>query len=211
MRATRVLSGGILWKLVVSAFALVATGLILFPLVFRARAIDGPPSCPSQLRQLSIGLAMYAQDYGDRLPPLTNGGGQRWTELVYPYVKNRAVYRCPADASPANAGWGTPPTGASYGLNWLALAPDGVGAKLDAALHPNTTVLLADVGEFRAVPLAMASPFVGAGPRYRHRGNAAVAFLDEHVKLLKPGRLEQTVSGAQSPLTIDSFPYWKVR
>lgn len=46
--------------------------------------------CMSNLRQVGMGLLMYAQDEGDRLPPPA-----AWADSVEPFVKNDAILRCP--------------------------------------------------------------------------------------------------------------------
>ena len=56
-----------------------------------APAADRNAACKSNLKQLSLGLLMYAQDHDNRFPP-----AESWADAVRPYVRNRDVYECPA-------------------------------------------------------------------------------------------------------------------
>lgn len=90
---------------------------ILFPLFAQSRA-HHPNNCHSNLRQISLGMLMYAQDYDEQLPPArsfqktangrvmrTNWGisyhlekdGQKVEVegLTASYIRNNAVFRCP--------------------------------------------------------------------------------------------------------------------
>lgn len=49
---------------------------------------EGPSiqSCQTNLKQLGLGIAMYSQDYGDRLPVARSFPSL--AEVISPYVKN---------------------------------------------------------------------------------------------------------------------------
>lgn len=49
--------------------------------------------CLSNLKQISLAIRMYTQDYDERLPLLTSTG--KFQNIVFPYIKNRSVYICP--------------------------------------------------------------------------------------------------------------------
>ncbi len=51
--------------------------------------------CQSNLKQLSLAMLMYCQDYDERFPP-----ADRWCAATYPYTRNRAIHHCPADDAP---------------------------------------------------------------------------------------------------------------
>ncbi|MGM0491747.1 MAG: DUF1559 domain-containing protein, partial [Armatimonadota bacterium] len=81
---------------VIAIIAILAA--ILFPVFARAREKARQTSCLSNVKQLMIGVQMYAQDYDERLP---RHGFPRWTIKIYPYVNNVQVYSCPsADYNP---------------------------------------------------------------------------------------------------------------
>ena len=80
---------------VIAIIAILAA--ILFPVFARAREKARQASCLSNLKQLGLGLMMYAQDYDERLPgtytmvppgpwPLVF-----WPQIILPYVKNTQI------------------------------------------------------------------------------------------------------------------------
>lgn len=71
----------------------VAGALVSSRATARGRENARAAQCMSNLKQLCLAAIMYAQDHG-RLPP-----AEGWVEALMPYVKNRAVLRCPADAT----------------------------------------------------------------------------------------------------------------
>jgi prepilin-type N-terminal cleavage/methylation domain-containing protein/prepilin-type processing-associated H-X9-DG protein len=94
---------------VIAIIAILAA--ILFPVFAQARAKARAISCVSNLKQLGMGMLMYAQDYDEVFPQWKwdqsyNGGspppGARtndattlWWVAIFPYVKNAGVYTCP--------------------------------------------------------------------------------------------------------------------
>ncbi len=108
---------------VIAIIAILAA--ILFPVFARARAKAQQNSCLSNIKQLSLGMLMYASDYDDRFSMAWStvcfdaagneigGHSLKWCAQIYPYVKNVALYGCPSSNSapyyPAPAGWGPEP------------------------------------------------------------------------------------------------------
>ena len=58
--------------LVVIAILAILTALLL-PVLSRAKAKAQRPVCMNNLRQISLGVRMYADDSSDAFPPATNG------------------------------------------------------------------------------------------------------------------------------------------
>lgn len=86
---------------VIAIIAILAA--ILFPVFARAREKARQTSCLSNVKELSLAVRMYTDDYDETLPPSefyvdTPDGRQIWTwhTLVYPYVKNAEIYVCPS-------------------------------------------------------------------------------------------------------------------
>jgi len=96
---------------------------ILFPVFARARESARRTSCLSNLKQLGLGVMMYAQDYDEQMPPRVSGnmgsggsscptgytGGCYWVieapgrkMLLEPYLKNQQVTVCPSRQADAN-------------------------------------------------------------------------------------------------------------
>ena len=97
---------------VIAIIAILAA--ILFPVFARAREKARQASCSSNVKQLALGISMYAQDYDEKNPgcyrdttaaargPLSNSGTYwYWEDMILPYVGNEQVYLCPSDGS----GW----------------------------------------------------------------------------------------------------------
>ncbi|MCW3095711.1 MAG: prepilin-type N-terminal cleavage/methylation domain [Chthonomonadaceae bacterium] len=91
---------------VIAIIAILAA--ILFPVFAQARAKARQASCTSNVKQLSLGVMMYIQDYDETFPFWnwgdSYGSGSRtpnhfesfWANAIYPYVKNGQVYACPS-------------------------------------------------------------------------------------------------------------------
>jgi prepilin-type N-terminal cleavage/methylation domain-containing protein/prepilin-type processing-associated H-X9-DG protein len=89
---------------VIAIIAILAA--ILFPVFAQAREKARQVSCISNMKQLGVGLMMYAQDYDetmcsplkgvpDSADPLNRC--ETWDRLIQPYLKNVAVLACPSD------------------------------------------------------------------------------------------------------------------
>ena len=76
---------------VIAIIAILAA--ILFPVFARARDKARQSSCLSNVKQLTSGILMYAQDYDEFLPI---SSPVRWWNLVQPYVKNTQILVCPS-------------------------------------------------------------------------------------------------------------------
>ena len=89
---------------VIAIIAILAA--ILFPVFARARAKARQAQCLSNMKQLGLGVTMYAQDYdevmplwgygttsatGDALPPAFYS----WDTVINPYIKNQQILICP--------------------------------------------------------------------------------------------------------------------
>src|SRR5579871_4567059 len=101
---------------VIAIIAILAA--ILFPVFAQARASARAVTCVSNVKQFSLGVLMYAQDYDETIPIFDYGklewGDTIWTYpnlgepgtdpneqpimfagLVQPYLKNRDITYCP--------------------------------------------------------------------------------------------------------------------
>jgi len=80
---------------------------LLLPCLSRAKERSRTTACLSNLRQIGIGMGLYADDGNDRFPQSggqifwdsvdTRTGLHSWMQLTVPYVVNTNVYNCPSD------------------------------------------------------------------------------------------------------------------
>lgn len=131
----------------------------LFPLWARAQ---GEPerarkaACMGNLKQLSLALTMYTEDYDQTYPP-----AHKWSSLVMPYVRSRDVFNCPSAGM-----WG-------YGMNMNL-----DGANVRRVSSPALTTLLFEAKMQRPNTAGLAVDTVPD----RHLGGSNYAYVDGHVK-----------------------------
>jgi prepilin-type N-terminal cleavage/methylation domain-containing protein/prepilin-type processing-associated H-X9-DG protein len=83
---------------VIAIIAILAA--ILFPVFQSAREKARAISCASNLKQLGIAFQAYSQDYDEKYPDGSQGGGAiGWAGQIFSYVKNIGVYACPDDTT----------------------------------------------------------------------------------------------------------------
>jgi prepilin-type N-terminal cleavage/methylation domain-containing protein/prepilin-type processing-associated H-X9-DG protein len=95
---------------VIAIIAILAA--ILFPVFAQAREKARQTACLSNMKQVGLGLTMYAQDYDEVLPP-ANDQVENFTlptakanflGALIPYIKSKPIFNCPsvpATATPA--------------------------------------------------------------------------------------------------------------
>jgi prepilin-type processing-associated H-X9-DG protein len=147
---------------IAAAIALFCLGVFLFP-VFA----PGHPAwahthtqCLSQVKQLSLAMVMYADDYAERLPPT-----KHWNESIEPYGRSRNLIHCPVGGM-----------GVRYGY---AMHHSLSEAKLAMIPEPAERRMLFDSVIRRANATSDESFLPRPG---RHRGANMVGFTDGHAK-----------------------------
>jgi len=195
---------------VIAIIAILAA--ILFPVFARAREKARQAACQSNLKQLALGVAMYAQDWDELNPgcyrdttaaargPVSGSSTYwYWEDMIYAYVNNDQIYLCPSKRS----GW------TAYAANDWAMNGDhdNPGTALADIPKPAEEIALYD-GVHRtcgrphgwridgngpnkwcyAYPAVDETKFPGdnsyAKDRSRHNGGCNYAFVDGHVKWL---------------------------
>lgn len=81
---------------VIAIIAILAA--ILFPVFAQAKAAAKNTSDLSDLKQLSLGVMMYQNDYDDMFPQGADGGWVAWPVKVYPYIKSLQLMKSPFDS-----------------------------------------------------------------------------------------------------------------
>ena len=89
---------------VIAIIAILAS--ILFPVFSRAREKARQASCASNLKQITMAMMMYTDDYDEILPVYSHGygiqgsmgfdggDGVRWADMLMPYVRNGQLFDC---------------------------------------------------------------------------------------------------------------------
>jgi prepilin-type N-terminal cleavage/methylation domain-containing protein len=84
---------------VVAIIAILAS--LLLPALAKAKESAKRVVCLSNMRQLSVALSVYSQDFNGRVPRfhkwLFTRPGDLTTGALYPYLKSKSVYLCPTD------------------------------------------------------------------------------------------------------------------
>jgi prepilin-type N-terminal cleavage/methylation domain-containing protein len=210
--------GFTLIELLVVIAIIAVLAAILFPVFSQAREKARQTACLSNVKQLGLGILMYAQDSDEMLPPTQNDSFVLWPDLIYPYIKNNQVRVCPSDLGKSTvvSPDGTtllPPN--SYGLNELTFVddtdflpdPPPPSPVLAAFQTPAATVMMGEMGTqddlitprpnaFKlTVPDDDLNDEYDARPAGRHFSRANVTLMDGHAKAM---RLEQFYVG-QTP------------
>jgi len=197
---------------VIAIIAILAA--ILFPVFARAREKARQASCGSNVKQLQLGVLMYAQDYDELLPSEAyaifgdgnDDGDSTWRGVTFPYVKNVQIFFCPSARMTGNVfdgRIGDQNMLGGYAINdWhqgVTPSDDATGARpprgasLAQIEAPAETVfLLESPGSPDDIcPASQASHglTVSGGTLaalQRHNGGANYSFVDGHMKWMKP-------------------------
>ncbi len=188
---------------VIAIIAILAA--MLFPVFSRAREKARQTSCLSNVKQLSLAILMYAQDYDETLIPSRQGsGGSRliWPAYLRPYVRNEQVFICPSarGRSSYSERWDTRGE-LSIGLNRdMEDRSTNVAYPLSRFEYPAETILLADSTPGSTDPPEKARgyqvqadhvPNAQSGIGERHNAGTNVGLLDGHAKWYKSSRVWQ--------------------
>jgi prepilin-type N-terminal cleavage/methylation domain-containing protein/prepilin-type processing-associated H-X9-DG protein len=177
---------------VIAIIAILAA--ILFPVFARAREKARQSSCQSNLKQIGIAWAMYAQDYDERYPrgsgyvaaaTVTSTYGE-WYITLEPYIKNTQIYNCPSSPyTNYNAGNTTDGT---YGVGYTRNSNLQNSTAMSSIPEPASTLCLVDGRNnyFRWRCPGDATTTTNSGwSNTRHNDGFNALFLDGHVKWLK--------------------------
>ena len=180
---------------VIAIIAILAA--ILFPVFARAREKARQTSCLSNVKQISLGILMYVQDYDERFPFLYESANSPRTGLIQitqPYIMNWDVHDCPS--SNATTSVGSYLGHRSYAYNSRLMPHDASGRRLALVQRPSEIVMLADATQETG----------HAAGRLRHPSYGLQYFPDNGGRLTDPdgsncsqcsGTHNATLSGSQ--------------
>jgi type II secretory pathway pseudopilin PulG len=137
--------------LVVIAIIAVLAALLL-PSLSRAKENARQAKCAANLRQIALGVFIYANEQEDTFPAqpgdgrpvrAAGGDGKNYYDLLMPDLDNPHVWDCPSAHLTAAGGVGY----MSYHMNGLVITTNGL--KTSAVTQPSFTLLMNDAGEKR--------------------------------------------------------------
>ena len=210
-------SGFTLIELLVVIAIIAILAAILFPVFAQAREKARQASCMSNGKQIGTALMMYVQDYDETLPErygadnpadYENGFLRSWKNMLYPYIKNKDVFKCPSNPTAKQGDFfyqqGVPTVGTFAGgySMWL---PDtflcskfghgcsypqslaGIEAVSDSLIIIETSYRTPDVGPYQGYQEpAQTDPSVMPGPSSWNSGHnkkkSVITYMDGHVK-----------------------------
>jgi len=191
-------SGFTLIELLVVIAIIAILAAILFPVFAKAREKARMSSCSSNLKQMMLGVIQYTQDYDERYPSARWGGNNAysWRATTAPYVKSRQLFACPSnpDSQQICAGDGFPrgycANGAASGGNTQPM--DQAPQSIASVIAPSQCIGLACITKrnggdadiwFNDYTAGVGGNYSGS---YNHMGMGNYAFMDGHVKAMKP-------------------------
>ncbi|NLO04462.1 MAG: DUF1559 domain-containing protein [candidate division WS1 bacterium] len=189
---------------VIAIIAILAA--ILFPVFARAREKARQTSCLNNMKQLGLGMMMYAQDYDEIFPAMSNGtmttpafpevpefghngSGMwylSWATVIYPYIKNVQIYRCPSTTySQYGVAYGVP----ANGINAEKTGPVSIFGRpaMSAIVRPAEIMMIGEKGTGGGAQYINSE---GSGVSYyagraSHNGGMNIAYFDGHAKWIQ--------------------------
>ena len=203
---------------VIAIIAILAA--ILFPVFARAREKARQASCQSNLKEIGLAYHMYAQDYDERpvpgcirYPPgVSVNVYPRWAYsgastladyeantdggIIYPYVKNTQIFRCPSAGGDGHYGLNWRGAASFWGSDGADIAGEGTPSMADF-VSPAETICVADCagGTYYTGCLVRAADGwqIYGHLADRHNETVNVLYVDGHVKSGRRSALDNSV------------------
>jgi prepilin-type processing-associated H-X9-DG protein len=134
--------------------------------------------CQSYLKQVSLGMLQYVEDYDGVFPLVSLNPEGHWVRLLRPYVKDKDLFRCPSAKGKVREA-------TDYFFN-------GHLVQLENKIPFPSSTLMFGYGQadspqnYTLVNLSQEWRQNYGSPSFRHIETANYAFVDGHVKPLKP-------------------------
>ncbi len=214
-------SGFTLIELLVVIAIIAILAAILFPVFARAREKARANTCLSNIKQITLGILMYVNDYDERFPPCLQSwfNTPSWRARVYPYIKNPQIYQCPSRPSQGLSGelvpGGTTGFYRAYGIiadaGYEGTPPTSWGTAVSQAEIPKPaeTLILAETNSSNDY-----FPYIGQGAGQACNNIIAVhsavgnwGFCDGHAKAMKPSQtiIAQNMWTVQDDATTNNY------
>ena len=187
---------------VIAIIAILAA--ILFPVFARAREKARQTSCLNNLKELGLGMLMYAQDYDETFARINPGPTTfanpvvpgdtvfgyhpdygyfgSWASVIYPYIKNTQIYLCPSSSySCYGVAYGLPAHGANPAGGRLTMFNNCL--KLADFARPAEILMITEKGGGGGPQYLLSAQYYACRDSHNEGGN--IAFCDGHAKWLK--------------------------
>jgi hypothetical protein len=152
---------------IVPPICLMVMWIVLYPIVTQKHVPGRIITCQSNLKQLGLGLELYAQDWDGYLP-----SAALWMDAIYPYERGWSVFHCPAVAK-------SPPTASGYAFN-SSLSQQSL-SKLKS---PGTVPMVYDSDDLSRN--AHATGRIGLCAPPRHPEGNHIVFANGHAQAIGP-------------------------
>jgi prepilin-type processing-associated H-X9-DG protein len=186
-------------------------GLVIFPIFSRTRENDRKSSCQSNLKQVSLGVFQYTQDWDEKYPPTnlkdTNINEKNplgWADTLFPYLKSHQIFWCPDQLKAGVRDHNEkPPSARDYTDYFYNRRLGGQSQAVVEAVA--LTIMFGEGNDGTDVANARYSLHElprqwrtdKKSPSHRHLEGGNYAFADGHVKWMKPNAVttEAAVKG----------------
>lgn len=172
-------------------------GFFFYSLFSRTITRDPQLDCMVHLKQIGLGMALYAQDNDGMLPRVDRpASGATWKTDIMPYIKSREVFACPARKLSAADRNGLP---ISYAVNTAGVgrtdgkrgpfAPSRKPVNIDHIANASQVIAICEVQKTSSPGFDIDDPFFGPRRQVLYAagdGLSNVVFLDGHAKRIKP-------------------------
>ncbi len=190
---------------VIAIIAILAA--ILFPVFARAREKARQTSCLSNLKQMGLGMLMYAQDYDEvfcgmstgprtatpvvssdtafnRHPTLNPPYFDCWSNAIYPYIKNSQIFICPSTTwNCYGVAYGLPAYGANPAGGYVSIFPSRPGPAMSVIKRPAEILMITEKWNGGGCQYLLSTQYYAC--RDSHNGGGNIAFFDGHAKWMR--------------------------
>lgn len=169
-------------------------GYLMFaPIYFKVKYQFNRSGCMSQLKQITLACSHYTQDYEGRFPAISRGE-EGWADTLQPYLKTYSIFHCPTVKQSQEA----------RTVDYFFSARVA-NVKISQLKFANQTISFGEGlarggtnSHFSELPFDWRDD--ENSPAQRHLTGASYAFVDGHVKWLRPDKIS-----TQPPMRGDNW------